>query len=251
MILGSSSAPRNTAPSPRHLAYRHSKKRLRALAPTTKDAPPGIEVGEEQISPFYVPGLQAGLHTIDVLQKINASGQTKDVPNSHDFTVIGPRFSLPEGAIDFFYPPQGHADQAEVLPSVVFTDPTLPWERSATAGRLSDFSRNRVPWLAVLSFTQDELRLTAEELTEVFSDGTLRGVGKQDDTLCTTLLASDVQKLKSTNTKPIIYDETVDDEDAKANVIFIRNKLVTLKANEKYQDQDAYSYDIKCTLKLA
>ncbi|XXG94186.1 hypothetical protein Hte_000438 [Hypoxylon texense] len=217
--------PRNTTPSPRHLAYRHAKRRLRALAPTTKDSPPGIDVGEEQLYSFYVPGLQAGLHTIDVLQKINASGQTKDVPNSHDFTVIGPRFSLPEGAIDSFYPPQGHAVQAEVLPSVVFTDPTLPWERSATASRLSDFSRNRVPWLAVLSFTSDELRLTAEELTEVFSDETLGSVGKQDDTLCTTLLASDVQKLKSTNIKPIIYDESVDGEDTKANVIFVRSKL--------------------------
>ncbi|KAI0968468.1 hypothetical protein F4678DRAFT_474585 [Xylaria arbuscula] len=236
--------PRRTTPSPRHLAYRHAKRRLRALAPTTKDAPPGIKVGEEQLYSFYVPGLQAGLHTIDVFQKINASGQTKDVKSSHDFTVIGPRFSLPEGAIDSFHPPQGHADQAKVLPSVVFTDPTLPWERPATASRLSDFNRNRVPWLAVLSFTQDELRLTAEELAKVFSDGTLRGTRKQDDTLCTTLLASDVQKLRSTNTKPIIYDEGVDGEDTKANVIFIRNKLFASLFSKYDSDGNLVSHQV-------
>lgn len=217
--------PRSSVPSPRNLAYRHAKKRLRALAPITQDAPPGIQAGEEQLYSFYVPGLQAGLHTIDVLQEINASGSEKDVKNSHDFNVIGPRFSLPEGALDSFYPPQGHADRAEVLPSVVFTDPTLPWERPATAARLPDFSRNRVPWLAVLSFTQDELRLSPAELAEVFSDVALKDAGKQDDTLGTTVLASDVQKLKNTNTKPILYDGSADGEDTKANLIFLRSKL--------------------------
>lgn len=214
--------PRSDTPSPRYLAYRHAKRRLRVLDPAAKSSStPEIGPGEEQLYSFYVPGLQAGFHTIDVVQNIEAANQKKEVKNSHDFNVIGPRFSLPEGCLNSFYPPQGHGDRAEVLPSVVFTDPTFPWERSSSTNRLPDFSRARVPWLAVLVFTQDELRLSAAELTAVFGE---RG-GKQGDTLSSVMLASDVQNLKNTNTKSIIYDEATDGKDTKANIIFLRPEL--------------------------
>ncbi|KAI9935073.1 hypothetical protein ASPWEDRAFT_746225 [Aspergillus wentii DTO 134E9] len=230
--------PRNPTLSPRHLALRHVKKQLRALDATVKDEPPPIPHGKEQLYSFYVPGLQAGVHTITVEQEIKTRQGTQDqetqtLPGEHDFNVIAPRFSLPEGALNSFYPPQGHADRGEVLPSVVFNDPTLPWEREASqkkAGQgVTDYARNRVPWLAVFLFTQEELRLSNEELDTVFSDPGLKkqNLAKQSATLSTTMLARDTPRLNQniTNNSPIIYDQS--DGDAKTDVIFLRKELFT------------------------
>lgn len=224
--------PRNATISPRHLALRHAKKQqLRLLDPAVGDGPKPIPRGQEQLYSFYVPGLQTGNHSISVEQEIRTRQDTpheekKVLTGSHDFNVIGPRFSLPEGALHSFYPPQGHEDRSEVLPNVVLTDPTLPWERKASQSRLDDFNRNRVPWLAILVFTEEELRLSKSELDEVFQNPDLKRQGlKQSSNLSTTMLAKDTPKLNKAkvNTSPIIYENS--DGDAKTDVIFPKKEL--------------------------
>lgn len=221
--------PKNPTLSPRHLALRHAKKRLRVLSAAPQDEPGAIQPGYEQLYSYYVPGLQAGPHTVEVKQYIEKKG-TSDPLNpakTHEFNVISPRFSLPEGAISSFYPPQGHEDRAEVLPNVVFNDPTLPWERVGSWNQKKssdgDYDRNRVPWLAVIVFTQEELRLNASDLEEVFQDKDVKDFKKQSTALSTLMFAKSVNKLGATNTSPVLYDES--DGDAKTEVIFLGNNL--------------------------
>ncbi|KAF5856163.1 hypothetical protein ETB97_007820 [Aspergillus alliaceus] len=221
--------PKNPTFSPRNLALRHAKKRLRALDPTIQNEPDAIQPGYEQLYSYYVPGLQAGHHVIEVKQDIETKDKKEklDPTKSHGFNVVGPRFSLPEGALHSFYPPQGHEDRAEVLPNVVLNDPTLPWERVGSWKQpkppKGDFDQNRVPWLAVFVFTQEELRLNASDLDNVFQDKDVRDFKKQSTSLSTTMFAKDVNKLSCTNTSPVLYDAS--DGDAKTEVIFLGQEL--------------------------
>ncbi|KAE8381125.1 hypothetical protein BDV26DRAFT_256136 [Aspergillus bertholletiae] len=221
--------PHNPTLSPRHLALRHAKKRLRALDAAVQDEPAAIQPGYEQLYSYYVPGLAAGPHMIEVKQHVATKDEKQklDPTRCHPFNVIGPRFSLPEGALSSFYPPQGHADRAEVLPNVVLNDPTLPWERVASWKQPKppegDSDRNRVPWLAVFVFTQEELRLGASDLDSVFRDARIQGFKKQSTTLSTTMFAKLVSKLGATNTSPVLYE--LADGDAKTDIIFLRQEL--------------------------
>lgn len=50
----------------------------------------------------------------------------KDVIEPQDFEVIAPQFSLPANSVHSHYPPDGHQDEARVLPHVIFNDPVSP-----------------------------------------------------------------------------------------------------------------------------
>jgi hypothetical protein len=127
------------------------------------------------------PSLQAGDHTISITHDIYAPNQaanvTPDDPKKHlqlksaqEFEVFGLRFSLPPGVIHQTYPPQGHGDHSEVLPHIVFNDAHFPWERDVSIDEnvaSVPLPRNLTPWLAVLVFTEDELRLTPDELSAI------------------------------------------------------------------------------------
>lgn len=229
MMMDLRRPPRNPTLSPRHLALRHARKRLQALDATVQSEPAAIEPGYEQLYSYYVPGLPAGPHRIEVKQHIETKDKEQKLDRNlnHPFNVIGPRFSLPEGALSSFYPPQGHEDRAEVLPNVVLNDPTLPWERPASREQMKppegDYDRNRVPWLAVFVFTQEELRLDASDMDSVFQDPQVKNFKRQSTTLSTTMFAKLVSKLSATNTSPVLYEQA--DEDAKTDVILLRQEL--------------------------
>src|SRR5271155_4854379 len=78
--------------------------------------------------------------------------------SSQDFVVQGPQYFLPKDSVHSVYPPQGHADEARILPHVVLTDRLQPWERPASE------INPHVPWLALLVFSPEELRLSADQL---------------------------------------------------------------------------------------
>lgn len=164
---------------------------METVAPTRKDTsarhltknyvgrfknPSELKQGEQKLYSFYAPSLEAGDYTIDTTQKINVpSGDPeKIVKGSQTFTVVAPRFTLPAGSIHSMYPAPGRAEPAKTLPHVVLNDPHLPWERDALGDRGDDekeydekgnyVKQNQVPWLAVLVFTQEELRLDKKHL---------------------------------------------------------------------------------------
>ena len=82
-----------------------------------------------------------------------------------NFEVVAPRFQIDPKAIRSKYPPDGFTDDATVLPHIVFNDPFLPWTWSPTFAR----ERNAlpVPWLALLVFTPEELRVDATETADL------------------------------------------------------------------------------------
>ncbi len=60
------------------------------------------------------------------------------------FNVVAPQFSLDPKLINSYYPPDGHQDEARVLPHIVFNDPHLPWERDAGFSIHGEFDQDRV-----------------------------------------------------------------------------------------------------------
>ncbi|EAQ91830.1 hypothetical protein CHGG_00065 [Chaetomium globosum CBS 148.51] len=160
--------------SPRHLTLRHSRRKAlhnkitRGILPPEDDDQPILKPGEEKLNSFWAPGLEAGpVHTIVATQTVKAPGSADDLVlvSEQDFYVDAPQFSLPEGSVYSCYPPSGYPEDHRILPHVVLSDPHLPWERrgSPKDDALGD-KRNKVPWLALFTFTQDELRLAPDAL---------------------------------------------------------------------------------------
>lgn len=106
------------------------------------------------------------MQAAEVIQNEAGPGQTEK-PGRQLFDVIAPQFSLNPALINSYYPPDGHADEGRILPHIVFSDAHVPWFREA--GRKEwmtkniDHGRNFVPWMALMVFTADELRLSVDD----------------------------------------------------------------------------------------
>lgn len=155
----------------------------------TSDEVKLVNPGQMQLYSFYEPSLRADTYTIHLSQKVNypqietdSHGQVQEVyrqdqllpiaagtsatEQTQTFTVIAPQFQIDSKDIHSTYPPQGHADQPNILPHVVFNDDHLPWARAIKEG-ISD-NEDLIPWLALFPFDVNgpnaELRLTSDDL---------------------------------------------------------------------------------------
>jgi hypothetical protein len=103
----------------------------------------------------HKPSLKSGEYTVNVEQTVLLKDSPKfDKPFSTNIklAVFGERFSLQPQEIYASFPPAGSlGDWSTVLPHVVLSRSTLPWERSP----ISENSDNQ-PWLALLLFTEEE-----------------------------------------------------------------------------------------------
>ncbi|KAK3395150.1 hypothetical protein B0H63DRAFT_506684 [Podospora didyma] len=217
--------------SPRHLTIRHARRKKLVskislgLVALEQDDQPILKPGEEKLNSFWAPGLEAGEeHVILATQTIAVKDRPSEPPlvltSEQDFWVDAPQFSLPEGSVYSFYPPSGYPDDHRILPHVVLSDPHLPWERrgSPNDDKRGD-TRNKVPWLVLFSFTQDELKLAPDAL----GDGV---TFKQTPTLAVTMGVKDV--MKNAN---VVTSITEDDlgpnfkDDTTADFIFIKPDL--------------------------
>ncbi|KAF4456302.1 hypothetical protein F53441_1547 [Fusarium austroafricanum] len=257
--------------SPRHLTIRHSRRlvaanrvdtRRSAIQPVTvladgqvveEDTDP-LPPGEQKLNSFWAPGIEAGpKHIISVKQTIQANGETLELNADQAFYVDAPQFSLPDGSVHSTYPPAGYSDDHRILPHIVLTDPHLPWERlgSPKGGtnkelktqmkrlalgaidKASNVPRNRVPWLVMFSFAQDELRLPPEDLdgsSSIFrntSDGVLKPV-KQSSTMTVNMSIDDLWKLSSDVTTPVTDKLGPSSmKDSRGDFIFVQPELFT------------------------
>jgi hypothetical protein len=215
--------------SPRHLTLRHARRKAtlsriaRGIVAPEEDDQPVLKPGEEKLNSFWAPGLEAGpRHVVLATQTIKAPGNPDLVLTSEqDFYVDAPQFSLPEGSVYSVFPPSGYPEDANILPHVVLSDPHLPWERrgSPKDDHRGD-KRNKVPWLVLFTFVQDELRLAPGSLgsTEV----------KQTPTLAVTMTVGDIWNLGASAgvATPITAElgpESI--KDAKGDFIFIKPDL--------------------------
>jgi hypothetical protein len=114
------------------------------------------------------------------------------------FEVMAPQFGIDPKLVNSFYPPEGHQDEGRILPHIVLNDPHFPWERDAdpafnggldaplSSARLRDPDRNEsgqtidktgnvtadrkkmvyrsiIPWVRLMVFDVDELKLDSEQ----------------------------------------------------------------------------------------
>ncbi|KAI0536514.1 hypothetical protein GGR58DRAFT_475013 [Xylaria digitata] len=255
--------------SPRHLTLRHSRRvaaayqrKVRLLAGTAvaedddDDEIDPLPPGQQKLNSFWAPGLEAGpKHTITVNQNISVEGETSLLLEAkQSFFVDAPQFSLPEGSIHSTYPPPGYPDTNRILPHVVLTDPHLPWERLGSprqgtnlelrmkmkallAENVTESSavpRNRVPWLVIFSFSQDELRLPPEDLNgpnSIFRDITNTGLVKpvkQSGTLTVNMSIEDLWNLTPDVTTPVTSElGPANMKDSRGDFIFVKPDLFT------------------------
>ena len=245
----------NQVVPPRNLFLRHVE-RLAAVheAVTTGAAVPAKEPGqlgpgEEELYSFWAPGLEAGNHTFKVDQTIKTPA-VEDIPAHEEhlhteqtFEVIAPRFSLPSGDVHSTYPPQGHGDEPKIVPHIVFQDPHLPWERDASSTddkQDPEWTRNRVPWLALLSFSiradgpdagLNELHLSADQLNGPHSifPSTVTAPVTQSATYSVNMSMKDLWAMSPTVVTPIAAAEANEPVDGKtaADIVFVPVDLFT------------------------
>ncbi|KAF3909884.1 hypothetical protein ABW21_db0207136 [Orbilia brochopaga] len=139
-----------------------------------KDTMPDLQPGEAAFRSYYLPSLEGGRHTIQVEQKVSLANSTLEADElltdadktrnavmvTQDFTVIAPHFKLIEERVDSVSPPPGHSALPKTLPHIVLKDFHFPWARNAaTCARQKDDDSNRIPWVALITFTADELQV--------------------------------------------------------------------------------------------
>jgi len=98
----------------------------------------------------YLPALDAGDYTIYFNHSLSVAPQRFE--SKQVFTVQGPQIDLPAGDVVSVFPPANATGEfANDLPHIVFSKRVMPWER-----KLSKEEKN-TPWMALLSFSENEL----------------------------------------------------------------------------------------------
>ncbi|WP_234538282.1 hypothetical protein [Streptomyces shenzhenensis] len=101
---------------------------------------------------YQVPSLAAGDYSIKVTQTIGVDPRAYTATRT--FSVAGERFALPPELVGAVFPPDGSTgDHSHVLPHLVLSRSSLPWERAPEA---APGPGGPLPWLALLLFAGDE-----------------------------------------------------------------------------------------------
>ncbi|KAH7110739.1 hypothetical protein EDB81DRAFT_863055 [Dactylonectria macrodidyma] len=219
-----------------------------------------LEDGHQKLYSYFLPRLDGGRQTITTTQTIVASGADANQGvfepkmTTKPFIVQAPQFALPDNCVLSVNPAPGGLAAAETLPHVVFKDPHLPWERRVNSGEDADAvaaRRERMPWLALLVFSQAELQLEPELLqgdgsafaaTSLAKDAQGKPVViKQSSDFALTLSPADVNVLNGQGSiiSPIPQP---DDPSSKTTAIFLKPKLfqqlVTTYEQKEITDED-------------
>jgi hypothetical protein len=105
---------------------------------------------------LYLPAIEVGDYSLGVTQEVTPPGGStpETYAASQQFSIAGPRWSLPAEDVFSSVPPAGAVGAfAQFLPHVVLTKPDLPWERDVFRGVEAS---GRLPWLALLVFADGE-----------------------------------------------------------------------------------------------
>jgi hypothetical protein len=116
---------------------------------------------------YHRPAMPPGHYLVEVAQDVRGPRIGPETFRaSRRFTVAGDRFTLrPPDVYAVFPPDSSLGDHSDVLPHVVLTRSTIPWEYRADDAD--------TPWLAVLLFTEDEERTQEYRQPQVTTLGEL------------------------------------------------------------------------------
>jgi hypothetical protein len=120
---------------------------------------PGEGPPEMAFLQYAIPPLQSGDFTVTVKQKVLVQGtECETFQASQAFSVAGERYGLGPADVDSLFPPAGNQGEfSNNLAHVVFTSPTLPWQRSPNPSASKPVAGKPVPtWLGVLLFDQND-----------------------------------------------------------------------------------------------
>jgi hypothetical protein len=121
----------------------------------TQDA--GNNDGKIEFLNYHYPPLEAGDYKIVFHQQLQATAVESGDPPSESyevtrrFAVAGERFQLKDELVHSVFPPEASlGEHSNVLPHIILSRSTLPWERRAIE------STKELPWLALLLFADEE-----------------------------------------------------------------------------------------------
>lgn len=176
-----------------------------------------LQSGDAQLLSYEAPSLP-GEPDLSIDQGANGpSDDANPLRTTKTFAAQGAsQFVLPENCVRSFYPAQGEAVENRILPHVVLNDSQIPWEQNAnndqTLTRILG-SDARVPWLALLVFTADELQDVP----------TLNSPAKLSPTLATTLTQQQLFESQiGDTTLKIPFSRSDLSKDENVNVVFVK-----------------------------
>ena len=176
-------------PGIRHRVLRNALRWKAKHESGSKESPPDTQLdpGEMRLRSFYAPGLQPGNYKISANQTVSVENknpiedENTILPNlkaDASFNIPQPTmFPLDPSLVHSTFPPSGLSAPNHILPHVVFNDPHLPWQKMFKTNGITlekhelqmlNEKDNRIPWLAVIAFEQDEV-------VQVEGDGPYRG----------------------------------------------------------------------------
>lgn len=132
---------------------------------------------------YLLPALESGDYTLTATQAIEVLGQGESLQATQSFVVKGLRYQLDDSGVNSVFPPPGSQGEfGNVLPHVVLTDPTLPWQRSpaaqsarqvGAAARRADAGAPVPGWLALLLFDEEDPppKPQTKTIADLASDG--------------------------------------------------------------------------------
>ncbi|KAH7110822.1 hypothetical protein B0J11DRAFT_498824 [Dendryphion nanum] len=229
--------------SPRYLVHRHAQRQLREKngIKIASDKEDTVPFGYERMNSFCLPPIQGRGYTIQIEQEIKTSFGDNNLTTTQKFMGLAARFKLPENALHSVYPPQGHEEPTTTLPSVVFTDPSFPWERPGSeksdelANQPDDYVRNRTPWIALFVFTEDEIKVPAANLKEIFPiDPNHKGDVTQSPTFSIPIDTLNMKHIRKTVT-PLTVEENDRSDDSKTTDIILVQKPLFQALFSKYE----------------
>lgn len=159
----------------------------------------------------HEPALDAGDYEVTLTHSLEGSTAEKTVL----FSVLGDRFSIPPSHIQAVFPPAGSiGNHDNVLPHIVLTRSTLPWERNINED--DSEGDGKAPWLALLLFDETETALYTEHPNPQGGE-----VGADDG-----LTAGDLWLGHDDPYCPELHTESGQAEDDKVTVIDVDRELL-------------------------
>lgn len=212
------------------------QRSLQASLPTDTDGG-FLSEGFAQLHSFSAPSLEWGTYSVTATNDIATSTNEhitlkNNLAGPQQFSVIIPQFSLPAGSFHSCYPPLGMAVPPKILPHIVFNDAQLPWECEVSPPDPNGLGQT--PWLALLAFQQDELRLSSNDMSNIFASINVKPE-RQSAMFSVTLSANDFLR----NTHSIVpnllqasgeLDPKIDPQDS-VEAIFLTTELFTALFN--------------------